>query len=869
MEDKLQIVLLITGITAAIFLLPAKTTAQSTSTSTSTPLSSAPQADDLIITEIMYNPQSVSDSKGEWFEIYNSSNEDLNLQGCIFSDNDKDDFTVDQSIIIKSNDYLTLGKNNNFTENGGVEIDFVYSGFTLANSEDEIIITCNEQEIDRVEYGKVRNFPDKAGHSISLANYKLNNNLGENWCLSTSSFGQGDKGTPGRKNDLCQTEETKPPPSAPSNSPPVAEAGPDQQGIVGEELWFDASDSSDPDGDQLQFFWDFGDGTTAAGKKVSHTYQNANVYLVILTVDDGTETETDSLTVKITAPSTQTKNKIIINELMPNPAGSDEYEWIELKNISDQPLNIENFSLSDATNKKYTFKSEKLGNLTIPANGFFIIYKSQSRISLNNTSAEIIKLYDNNQNIIDQVIYEPPVPENQSLSLIEGEWHWTKTPTPATNNILASDDQVTNAQIEDNKIIDNNNNQEINSTNSKSSSTNSTKKEEQTECSAYDNGKVIINELWPAPQGNDRELEFIELKNIDNKDINLCGWQLADKNHSFIFVSDTTIEALDFLVLPRSLTKISLNNNGDEIKLLNPQGMLVDSTIYNRAPTNESWSRKSDGTFAWTNKATPWEDNELILKNNKQTKERKKENTTKQIYPQSSIASFTELYKYPDGFYLSVEGVVSTPPGLLGKQIMYISKNYQGLQLYKYDKNWPELNLGDVIKAEGRLSFVQGVPRLKIKNKTDIQKIKSIKPPLPLTIALSDIDKTLADNLIQVSGEIVEQTKNKLTISDEGGAELLVRIKPSTGIKLSSLKEGDIIEVTGILTMEGTLKILPRFPKDIKIIKVKGYSTNNTSNIQISSPPATLDFKYIYTLLIIIILTLLIKIYQLKKTYGQ
>ncbi len=864
MEDKLRIIL-ITGIVAAIFLLPTKTKAQSTSTSTSTPLSSAPGADDLIITEIMYNPQAVSDSKGEWFEIYNSSNKDLDLQGCIFSDNDKDDFNINQSLIIKPNNYLVLGKNNNPTENGGVEVGFVYSGFTLANSEDEIIITCNEQEIDRVEYGKTRNFPDKAGRSLNLADYKLNNNLGENWCLSTSSFGQGDKGTPGKENDPCQTEETKPPPPAPSNLPPVAEAGPDQQGTVGEELWFDASSSFDPDGDRLQFSWDFGDGTTAKGEKVSHTYQSANVYLVVLTVDDGTETETDSLTVQIITTVTQVKDKIIINELMPNPAGSDEYEWIELKNASNQPLNIENFSLSDATNKKYTLKSEKLGNLTIPANGFFIIYKSQSRISLNNTSAEIIKLYDRNQNIIDQVIYEPPVPENQSLSLIKGEWHWTKIPTPATNNILVSDSQLDSMQAEKDKTTGDNTNQKLNSPNSKPPLA---KEEKQTKCPTYDNGKVVINELWPSPQGNDRELEFIELKNIDDKDINLCGWQLADKNHTFIFGSDTTIEALDFLVLPRSLTKISLNNNGDEIKLLNPQGMLIDSTTYNRAPTNDSWSRKNDGSFAWTEKSTPWEENEFTVTNNPAPS---KPNSTNNS-PPPIITDFTKLYQYPAGSYLSVEGIVSVPPYQLGGQLMYISFNNQGLQLYKYDKNWPELNIGDVIRAKGRLSFVQKtVPRLKIKNKTDVKKIKSLPPPSPLVLALSEIDKTNVHALIKTNGEIIDKEKNKFIITDMEGNDLEVQIKPSTGIKLSSLQEGDIIEVTGVLTTkEETLKISPRFPKDIKIIKVKGYSTDNTSDIQTSPPPAALDFiKYIYALLIITILTLLIKIYQLKKNYGQ
>ena len=872
MEDKLRI-LLITGIAAAVFLLPTKIKAQSTSTSTSTPASSAPMADDLVITEIMYNPKIVNDSKGEWFEIYNPTNQEFDLQGCIFKDNGKDDFTISEQLLIQPQKYLLLGRNNNTSENGGMQLDFTYSGFTLANTEDEIIIVCNEQEIDRVEYSKEKSFPDKEGYSISLADFKLNNNLGENWCLSTSSFGQGDKGTPGKKNDSCQTEKKEtPPPQAPSNLPPVAEAGPDQKGLVGEELQFDASKSYDPDQDNLTFYWDFGDGQTAQGKQVSHIYNKPNVYLVILTVDDGTETETDSLTVQITAHTDQTKGKIIINELMPNPAGSDNYEWIELKNISDQPLNIENFSLSDATNKKYTFQSEKLGNLIIPAGGFFVIYKNQSRISLNNTSAEIVKLYDENQNIIDQVIYEPPVPENHSLSLIEGEWHWTKTPTPATNNILTNDNQVSNIQTKENNTTNTDNNQrEIDSANSKPSSS---KKDKPAECPSNDRGRVVINELWPAPQGNDRELEFIELKNIDSQDTNLCGWQLADTNHTFVFGPDAVIEALDFLVLPRSSTKISLNNNGDVISLTSPDNLIVDIVKYDKAPTNLSWSRTDDGTFSWTEKITPWEDN-AITNNKTQPKNQIAKNTSQSnsqtTIKQNPIVQLNAIKNFKVGSQITIQGVVSVPPLALGSQIMYITDPIRpiGLQIYKFDKWWPELKEGDLVEIAGELSTAKNLPRLKITKSGYIKKISSNHSLVVASLSLDQIPSTPPHTLVKTQGEIIEKNKNKIFIAS-GENEAMVYAKPSTGIKLSFLEEGDIIEVTGILDeANNQIRILPRKKEDIKLTKVKGIAYENQKRASTSSPLAPRSkfsiWDYVNAFLAIIAIIIFIKILQLKN----
>jgi glucose/arabinose dehydrogenase/PKD repeat protein len=50
---------------------------------------------------------------------------------------------------------------------------------------------------------------------------------------------------------------------------------------------FDATASSDPDGDELTFDWDFGDGTPAArGRTVQHTYSSDGIYTATLRVSD-------------------------------------------------------------------------------------------------------------------------------------------------------------------------------------------------------------------------------------------------------------------------------------------------------------------------------------------------------------------------------------------------------------------------------------------------------------------------------------------------------------------------------------------------------------------------------------------------------
>jgi hypothetical protein len=67
-----------------------------------------------------------------------------------------------------------------------------------------------------------------------------------------------------------------------------------------DDITFDASDSTDSDGDTLSYEWDFGDGTTGSGETVDYSYSSSGSYPVELTVTDGnggSDTTSDSVTV--------------------------------------------------------------------------------------------------------------------------------------------------------------------------------------------------------------------------------------------------------------------------------------------------------------------------------------------------------------------------------------------------------------------------------------------------------------------------------------------------------------------------------------------------------------------------------------------
>ncbi len=85
------------------------------------------------------------------------------------------------------------------------------------------------------------------------------------------------------------------------NQPPVAAFTESAHTVdTSEVIYFDASDSYDPDGTIVSYEWDFGDGTKGTGVSVQHSYPEDGIYTVTLTVtdDDGaTDSAQDTKTV--------------------------------------------------------------------------------------------------------------------------------------------------------------------------------------------------------------------------------------------------------------------------------------------------------------------------------------------------------------------------------------------------------------------------------------------------------------------------------------------------------------------------------------------------------------------------------------------
>ncbi|MHB9019248.1 MAG: lamin tail domain-containing protein [Minisyncoccota bacterium] len=93
---------------------------------------------------------------------------------------------------------------------------------------------------------------------------------------------------------------------------------------------------------------------------------------------------------------------------------------------------------------------------------------------------------------------------------------------------------------------------------------------------------MIVKEFLPNPVGADKDGEYIKIFNDSDKAVNLAGWKINDASKKEFSLSGT-INPKEELVLFSAQTKISLNNNGEVISLIDPKGVLVDQLAYTGA----------------------------------------------------------------------------------------------------------------------------------------------------------------------------------------------------------------------------------------------------------------------------------------------
>lgn len=133
---------------------------------------------------------------------------------------------------------------------------------------------------------------------------------------------------------------------------------------------------------------------------------------------------------------------------------------------------------------------------------------------------------------------------------------------------------------------------------------------------------VLINEFLPDPVGSDLEAEWIEIQNSGEGFVDLSGWQLDDSEEGSRFYaipSGVFISPRSYLVFSRPTTGIAVNNAGDSVRLIWPNGKVADSASFSeKAPEGQSYNRletmqqRDDGTKDIKERVIEWRWSETL-----------------------------------------------------------------------------------------------------------------------------------------------------------------------------------------------------------------------------------------------------------------
>jgi hypothetical protein len=165
----------------------------------------APQAGDLLITEVMARPAATSSTTGEWFEVLARAAVDLN-DVTLYTTTSSTRITAQECLRVQPGEYVLLARSADSFVNGGLPPPrVVYGSVSFPDtSNTRIGLRRGDAGIDEISL-----FPSSRGRAWQLDPDKLDPTLNDdpqNFCVAPNRWnpdGGGDYGSPGAANPAC------------------------------------------------------------------------------------------------------------------------------------------------------------------------------------------------------------------------------------------------------------------------------------------------------------------------------------------------------------------------------------------------------------------------------------------------------------------------------------------------------------------------------------------------------------------------------------------------------------------------------------------------------------------------------------------
>ena len=485
------------------------------------------------INEILPDPKR-KEAENEFIELWNAGDEEVDLQGWELDDENLEDdksyyfLNEDQDYVISPDEFMVL-----YSTETGISLGNLGDGVQLFDDTGTLI--------DAYFYA-----PEAEGRSQGR-----NPENPEEWIPFNHP-------TPWGKN----VEINRPP-------IPVITLQSDSKymGVnpTGEE-------SVDPDGDEMTYLWDFGDGVMEEKKNPGkHTYGTEGLKKITLTITDGWGLQASTeITVQVIPAQGKTfaakmlamatgggsdipiiksyPNYELINEVMVNPEGKDsEGEWVELFNPTNKTIDLSGWYLDDGEGGSNPFKLPEGTHL--PWEGYLVFMDPDLKLSFKNTEDDV-RLLAPDKTPKETVHYKEAKEGWTYAKNTQGGFEWTSFVTRNAPNVFPAP------------------------------------------AKQYNKGDVMIERVLPNPEGTDKGKEKVVLKNHLNQSVDLEGWSLKDSQGGQYVFTQFILKEKQNHTFDQTVFKLNLNNKDESLSLLDPAGKTIDEVKWKTA-ANAQWIIKT------------------------------------------------------------------------------------------------------------------------------------------------------------------------------------------------------------------------------------------------------------------------------------
>lgn len=341
---------------------------------------------------------------------------------------------------------------------------------------------------------------------------------------------------------------------------------------------------------------------------------------------------------------------------------------------------------------------------------------------------------------------------------------------------------------------------------------------------------VWLNEFLPAPRDVDwdgdgqatNNDEWIELYNSGQEPVDLAGWQLDDEeggSRPYAIPPGVSVAPGGFLVFYKWRTGVSLNNDGDQVRLLRPDGVVADQYSYSAHPGyDRSYSRTVDGDGVWTGTypPSPGRSNQPPP-----TAEPTRQPPVSAAPSGPRRAGVAEARSLPAGTEVTVEGWVTVPPGVLSASAFYIQDATAGVRVYVQQGQPPVLMLGDLVRVTGKTGTFYREVEVRVRGPEQVVRLGPGEPPSPTTIRTGQVGPAHEGMLVSLVGRVTGFYQNTLDLDDGTGVARVV-FREMTGVKRPWVELGEVWQVMGVVgrvssedAKVGSHRVFPRFTSDV------------------------------------------------------